>query len=239
MTVTSTTAKFSKKNSEHAKPDFAGRVYAGVSTPPPGPAFSRMSASVAPHNRPSGSDCPPDQEGSENHQRPSKSHAADASRRRTWRCPVCGKIFGIRIPLIHGGVGTTLYKCRGCENITRSGLKEWYQRNRGEKRWFIAISAVYTVIVTVLWTIASYLAVESFAADPSMLDEIDWIFIAGGIAMTAGLWQGYRVFASMQRDGAGNINPRRVSFWSWESNELWSVLIPPAAAIGLVLWRAM
>ena len=148
-------------------------------------------------------------------------------------------MFGIRIPLVHGGVGVTLYKCRGCENVTRSGLFEWYKRTRGEKRWFIGISAIYTALATALWTVVAYLVVENLVADPSVVDEIDWVFIAGGIAMAAGLWQGYRVFASMQRDGAGNINPRRVSFLSWESNELWSLMIPPAAAVGLVVWRAM
>ena len=134
--------------------------------------------------------------------------------------------------MLHGQIGPKLYRCPKCDNVTQSHRGEWPSKSRQERRQYVISSAWFTVLMTLLGTLAAFQGHRYFLGDAP---EDIWVFTAAGVvAMTTALWQGGRVFFSLQRDGNGYIDPRPVSFWSAESNMLWSLLVPFVAVAAIL-----
>lgn len=95
---------------------------------------------------------------------------------------------------------------------------------------------MFTIIASVM---ASFVAVMLFQYLEDRLPSPIWVVTTGFVvAHATALWQGGRVFASLQRDGNGSIDPRTVSIFSPQTNQLWTILVPFVAAIAMAfLWR--
>ena len=151
------------------------------------------------------------------------------------RCPECHHSFGLNWSWLHGSIGPKLYRCRKCENVTQSHRGEWPSKSRSERRRYIRHSAVFTILATAAATAAGVAMVLQL--DGELPGEVWITSTAGVVALVTGLWQGSRVFVSLQRDGVGSIDPREVSFRSYETNMLWTIATPFVAAAAMVLLR--
>ena len=144
------------------------------------------------------------------------------------KCQSCHSTIGFDLPALSGGIGPTMYKCRSCETVIKSGKSEWLWHSRQQREQFKRVSLAIAVLIGGVVAGAMALAYAHYKGQWPVRNLTLIVFAAAVSAMT--LMQSVRVLCSIVRDSRGDIRPPRVGVLSFETNSLWAILVPIVTA---------
>jgi hypothetical protein len=148
----------------------------------------------------------------------------------SWRqlsCPKCRKTLIIHITSLMffikttSGLGPNRIRCSACNTDFNSGLREWTQMSVLQQLWFLVLSAVYALLLTPLFTMATLEVVRVVLnpADPNFPPTRVFQICFAIFAILILCFQALRVALSFTRVDEGVAEqPMSVSFWTWQTN---------------------
>jgi uncharacterized C2H2 Zn-finger protein len=158
------------------------------------------------------------------------------SSHQTLSCPNCGKIvklgfFRLFYLLdVRSKLGPPLFRCASCGAVFNSGLEEWAMMSRQRKIRYVLLSVFYALILSVPLSLETMLLVALFTrANRFVYQQLTsphfplWLLSFGSIVL---LIQVLRIWLSLQRTIAEIKQPYLASFWSWQTNlQFWIMLL--------------
>lgn len=143
-------------------------------------------------------------------------------------CQNCERLLGFNVEALSGDIGPSVYKCRSCKDMMKSGRSEWLWHSRDQRNQYKFISLIFSLFFGAVCTAA--LSAWIFSSTGQWPDQRLLYVMFGAAASTTILVQALRVMISVIRDSNGDIRPKHVWFGSFETNTLLPLVIPPVVA---------
>jgi uncharacterized C2H2 Zn-finger protein len=167
---------------------------------------------------------------------------------RTLSCPKCGKVikFGFTkfalIP-VSSGLGPRLVMCPRCQATFESGLEEWVMMKPLRKVRYVILSLVYALSLGFLFAFIAVM-IWGLMLDPEapvylVLESPRFLILLLTVGFAVLCVQTLRVYLSIKRTTEG-LGPFRASFWSWQTNlQFWVMLLMIAGLLLGFLWSRL